>query len=120
MAVKIENNSARIENQMSTGTGLAIRLMLEDIYKDSTPNTPMKSGDLRLKVTRTMEGDNRGVIEWSSGYAQVQEQGYRNSKKGRVYFRNYTTPGTGPHYAKNAVDLAVANLPSYLEQVGLL
>lgn len=120
MTVKIENNTARVENQMSTGTGLAIRLMLEDIYKDSTPTTPMKSGDLRLKVTRQLEGDKRGVIEWSSAYAQVQEQGYRNSRNGRVYFRKYTTAGTGPHYAKNAVDLAVSNLPYYLEQVGLL
>lgn len=120
MSVKITDNTARVENEVGNGMGLAIRWMLEDIYVNATPPTPMRTGDLRKRVLRRMDGNFRGAITWDSSYAAVQEQGYRNSKNGRVYFKNYTTPDTGAHYAENAVKKVADKLPEYLEKAGVL
>lgn len=121
MAVQVTNNSPQVENNIDNGIGLAIRFMLEDIYKEATPSTPMNTGDLRTRVLRTMEGNSKGVISWNSSYAEVQEKGYRDTKTGkRVYFKHYTTPNTGPHYASNAVKDIVENLPDYLEKANIL
>lgn len=49
------------------------------------------------------------VITYSTEYAGVQEKGYqvRTLKDGRqilVFFRHYTTPGTGAHYVSGTID----------------
>lgn len=118
MSVQINDNTSYVKNDMESGVGLAIRLMLEDIHQLANPNTPMKTGDLRARVRKQMDA-NKGTITWESSYAEVQEKGYRNSQNGRVYFHNYTTPGTGPQYAANSVAKVIADLPEYLERVGL-
>lgn len=119
MAVKVVNNTARVINNVENYCGLAIRWTLEDIYANATPVTPMNKGDLRARVLRTMEGNLKGAITWQSSYAGVQELGHRRGKNGTIYFRNYTTPGTGPHYAENAVKNSVDNFPQYLEKASI-
>lgn len=119
MGVQVSDNTAYAKNDIQSGIGLAIRLMLEDIHQEANPNTPMKTGDLRARVLKQMDG-NKGTITWESNYAEVQEKGYRNGANGRVYFHNYTTPGTGPQYAANSVAKVIENLPDYLERAGLL
>lgn len=121
MPVKMNDNSLRALSDVENGVGLAIRMLLDDIYVEATPVTPRKTGDLRHRVLRQMEGNFKGSITWATPYAAVQEQGYRTTKDGhRIYFRHYTTPGTGPKYAQNSVESRMANLPDYLDKVGLL
>lgn len=120
MPATITDNTANVKFQLENGLGLAIRMMLDDVYVSANPNTPQKYGDLRARVIRKMESNTRGAIQWQSNYAEVQEKGYRQTKDGRIIqFRNYTTPGTGPHYAQNAVE-QLESLPVYLQKVGLL
>ena len=48
---------------------------------------------------------NEGIVRVSATiapYGKVQYQGYRKSKKGKVFFRKYTTPGTGPKWDEKA------------------
>lgn len=120
MSVTIQDNTVSVKNDVETGMGLAIRLLLEDIFVEATPVTPMEKGDLRKRVLRKMEGNRKGSITWESSYAGVQEQGFRRTANGIVFFRNYTTPGTGPHYARDSVENIMARLPEYLEKVGLV
>lgn len=120
MSVEIKSNTLAVKNNIDTGVGLAIRWMLDDIYVSATPYTPRKTGDLRQRVLRKMEGNNKGVITWESSYAGVQEQGYRRSANGIVFFRNYTTSNTGAHYAKDAVVDIVSQLPQYIDRAGIL
>lgn len=120
MSVTIQDNTASVKNDIETGIGLAIRLLLEDIFVEATPVTPMEKGDLRKRVLRKMEGNRKGSITWESSYAGVQEQGFRRTANGIVFFRNYTTPGTGPHYARDSVENIMTRLPEYLEKVGLV
>lgn len=117
MTVKFTSNIPRVKNATENDIGLAIRMMLEEIYLKSTPKTPKDKEDLRKRVLRTMQGNLKGTITWDSSYAAVQEQGFRRSKNGIVYFRNYTTHGTGPHYANNAVKEIMGKLPEYIEKV---
>lgn len=116
MSVQFLDNTDRVKNAIEDAIGLSIRWSLEDIYAEATPKTPMNKGDLRTRVLRTMESNSKGVIAWNSNYAGVQEQGYRRSTNGIVHFRNYTTPGTGPHYAENAIKKIVDRFPEYLER----
>ena len=53
----------------------------------------------------------KGKIVWGKNYAIYQE-----SKQ----YRNYTTPGTGPHFAENSVKEVVRNSESIAKKVGLI
>lgn len=76
--------------------------MLEEIDKESKPRTPRKIGDLRNRTIKVVQG-MKGSIHWKVPYAARQEN---------TQFRNYTTPGTGPHFAENAVRSVVARAAS--------
>lgn len=80
-----------------------------DILRLSTPVTPFKEGDLRIRrrVTPTAKGVR---VEWLSGHAAVQNRGFRS---GARPFSNYTTPGTGSHFVEAGIKAAVANLKEY-------
>jgi hypothetical protein len=89
----------RLARQRAT-TGM--RQMLEDIHKTSRPITPKLTGDLRgdvrKEVTKKGADTIRGTIEWQRPYAWYQERGYTSGP-----IRNYTTPGTGAHFAERSV-----------------
>lgn len=93
MSVKIEDNTAHIITDTTKGANLALRFMLDDIDRAARPVTPKKAGNLRNDIVKSVLG-LRGTIKWGKNYAIFQEK-----KK----FRNYTTPGTGPHFAENSV-----------------
>lgn len=120
MAVQKTDNTLSVVNQIDNGIGLTIRMMLEDIYAGATPYTPRKTGDLRNRVLRQMDGNYRGTITWETPYAGVQEQGFRQGKNGIIPFVHYTTPNTGPNYARDAVIDTAVRLPEYLDKVGIL
>jgi len=82
-----------------------------DILRLSTPVTPYKHGDLRVRrrVVPTAKGAR---VEWLSGHAAVQNLGRR---AGARPFSNYTTPGTGPRFVEAGLKAVKANLREYFE-----
>ena len=113
MAVKVRNNTARLKAKIENNTAVMIRLMLRDIHAKAEPNTPRKYGNLRDQVSERALGKT-GYIEWHAEYATYQEDG----SQGKPW--HYTTPGTGPHFAENAVNEVVANLDEYARKSNLI
>jgi len=114
MTYKIKDNTEQIISEKNNGTGLAIRFMLDAIHRESRPTTPKLSGQLRGDVTKRVI-NTRGSIKWGKKYAWYQERGYTSGP-----VRNYTTPGTGKHFAQNAVKSVVKDARKYFKQAGLL
>lgn len=109
MSVKYTDNTASIRADVNRKIPIAIRLMLGAIRVKSTPVTPRKTGELRNKVIVQVLG-RYGVIKWMAGHARILET---------KQFRNYTTPGTGPHFAEKNVRAVVKDAPRYFEQAGI-
>ena len=80
-----------------------------DILRLSTPVTPYKHGDLRVRrrVVPTAKGAR---VEWLSGHAAVQNRGFR---AGARPFTQYTTPGTGPHFVEAGLKAVKSQLREY-------
>lgn len=93
MSVHITDNTVRIKIDTTRGASLALRYMVDDIDRIANPRTPKKLGNLRKDLLKQVIGLH-GRIEWRKRYAAIQE---------KKQFKNYTTPGTGPHFAENAV-----------------
>lgn len=93
MSVSVKDNTPKVIASIERSANLAIRYMLEDIHEISDPITPKKEGNLRANVKKTVQGKS-GQIRWGQRYAKKMET---------IQFRNYTTAGTGPHYAERAV-----------------
>lgn len=110
MVATIKSNTARLKAKMSFDNQYRLRRIIEDVHMNANEKTPMKYGPLRAAVLKTVESGNKGVIEWREPYAQIQEKGGHGDPDDLINFRpfmNYTTPGTGPHFAENAVEKAV-------------
>src|ERR671913_120271 len=80
-----------------------------DILRLSTPVTPYKYGDLRVR-RRVVPIAKGARVEWLSGHAAVQNRG---SRAGARPFHNYTTPGTGPHFVEAGLKAVKSNIRSY-------
>lgn len=98
MSVKVTDNTQLVMAKIDKGSVVFIRKAMDRVVRYSTPKTPMSrgkrtSGSLRRRVGKTMSG-KQGIIQWEQPYAIYQEK-----KK----YKNYTTSGTGPHYAENAI-----------------
>ncbi len=93
MSVKITNNMPSILAEKKRNGSVFLREVADRIHRESTPNTPMKTGRLRMDVVKSILG-LKGTIVWGKNYAAKMEE---------IAFRNYTTPGTGKDFAKNAV-----------------
>lgn len=123
MSVRVINKTTTVKSNIQSGISLAIRLMLDDVHKNSVLKTPMAdTHDLRNRVRKVMVSQNKGFIEWMVHYANVQEKGWRYDPRTgkKVIFRNYTTPGTGAHFAENAVKMTMQNFQKFLKLGGLL
>lgn len=101
MSAKITDNTNQIILEITRNSSLALRYMTDEIQAIAEPRTPKQKGDLRRNVLKTVVGLS-GKIKWAQKYASRQEGG-----KG---ITRYTTSGTGPHYAENAV-IAVTKSP---------
>lgn len=111
MSVKVTDNTVTIQRDTKQKASLAIRFALDGIEQVSTPKTPRKTGDLRNRTNKSVLGLH-GAIKWLTGYAVYQET---------KQFTNYTTPGTGPHFAENAaISEGVRNAEKYFRKAGLL
>lgn len=80
-----------------------LRIAGDELIKISTPKTPRRDNDLRSRVLKGVIGLSARVV-WKMPYAAAQEAGQRTVRSsGKVVrFRNYTTPGTGAHFAEDA------------------
>lgn len=115
MSVRVTDNTPRIKIDTVRGANLALRFALDDIDRLAKPNTPKDKGNLRNDLLKQVSG-LRGKIEWRKRYAAVQERGEIRGRK----IRNYTTAGTGPHFAENAVKTVTRNFEKYLRKAKLL
>lgn len=125
----------QIKSEHKNKVSLAVRFTLEGIHRESTKNTPKKTGQLRADIKKSVRG-NTGKIVWGKRYAAAQEVGHMTVRKqrtfktadgnwitlkpGRYNFKNYTTPGTGAHFAENAVNKEAGEFHKYLRMAGLL
>lgn len=110
MAYKINDNTNVIDTRVKTNVPLALRFMLNDIKRESTPVTPKLSGDLRRNVTIRVSRKS-GRIKWNQHYAEYQERGYTSGP-----VRRYTTPGTGKRFAFNSVRKVTRNALRYFRR----
>ncbi len=110
MSYNITDNTSIVEKDITQRASIFLRTAAEDIIRISTPKTPRKSGDLRNRVVKSVLGLS-GKVAWGVNYAKFQE---------KKQFRNYTTPGTGPHFAENAVKDVVRNTVAIARKAGLV
>ena len=113
MSVKVTDNHPKILLDTERKASVFLRLMAEDIKRDDK-KTPMKDGYLRQGVLIQVLG-RHATIMWNKVYASVQESGVIRGSR----IVNYTTPGTGPHFAENAVKKAVSNTEVFARRAGL-
>jgi hypothetical protein len=109
MSVSVHDNTPQVRADINRKIPLALRFMLDAIDKLSTPKTPKNLGDLRNNKLKQVLGLH-AVIQWRQRYAAIQED---------KQHKNYTTAGTGPHYAQNAVKAVVADAGTYFRRAGL-
>lgn len=114
MSVKIIDNHAKITLDTSKKASTALRFIGDDVLKRSTPITPKKRGNLRRDTLVQVLGLS-AKIKWVKNYAVYQEAG-----RSRGVIRNYTTPGTGPHFAEKSVKAAVANANQQFRKANLI
>ena len=118
------SNSGYAKATLENNCSLALRLMLEDIHRKSTPVTPKRvdpiGGTLRNNVHKQMISPLQGEIAWNTPYAEYQERGWiiRNGKL--ILFKNYSTPGTGSGFAQKALNDVMSHTRDYFIQTGVI
>lgn len=110
MSVQYTDNTGKIKNDTKQKTSIFLRLIADKIVGDSTPGTPKERGNLRQDIHKQILGLS-GKIIWGKNYAVFQET---------KQFKNYTTPGTGPHFAENAAKKAHDHTSDVARSVGLI
>lgn len=99
---------------VASNASLAIRLMLEDTHREANPKTPLRDNNLRTAVQKRVDG-LKGTITWMMPYASYQERGMRAD--GSHVVQNYTTPGTGAHFAEDAARKVAGKTAEYIAKV---
>lgn len=98
----VKNINARvIGDSIDLHFDLAIQQIAESVIRAAEPNTPKKTGKLRKSAHPTHAGPRQVSVEWSAPYSTKQEQGISSNGKP---IQRYTTPGTGAHFAQNAIN----------------
>ena len=93
MSFKIMDNTELIIQESTIKASIFLRKMSDEIVNEAKKHTPKKTGRLRIDIIKQVLG-LKGKLKWGKSYAVFQET---------KQFKNYTTPGTGPHFAENAV-----------------
>ncbi|RDH76345.1 hypothetical protein DVS77_21565 [Mycolicibacterium moriokaense] len=109
MSVRSVDNTPIFLSNTRRKASTALRFMLDAIDTESTPHTPKKTGDLRNRKLKQVLGLT-ARITWGTNYA-----GWQETKQ----FANYTTPGTGPHFAEDAVNKVLDDAPKYFRKAGI-
>jgi hypothetical protein len=111
MSVKVTDNTPKLHINMQRVRNLAVRFALDAADAYARPKTPYSGavrsqggksltggGHLRNDIVKTVQGGT-GKIVWGKRYAASQEKGIVNGRR----VKKYTTPGTGPRFAENAM-----------------
>lgn len=102
----IDNSVAWLETQTNLLMG-ALEYMGVSGKNIALITTPMSENGGNLRNSGRVERKGKTVIisfgNSQVDYAGAQEAGHR----GDVYFKHYTTPGTGPHFLKNGMEAAI-------------
>lgn len=109
ISVKVNDASRAWWSSQEVKNQRALIAMANATHAGARITVPKKTNALDKSGRVEGRGNERRVIFGGRGiaYGAVQERGYREGKNGRVYFRHYTTAGTGPHYLQNAGKAAV-------------
>lgn len=110
MSYAIIDHSVSFYNQTIQRASIFLRTIAEEIVSVSQDKTPKDTGRLRADVIKSVLGLS-GKIRWQKKYAVYQEE---------KQFRHYTTAGTGPHFARDAVNLVVKQSDGIARKVGLI
>lgn len=110
MSFTIHDRTPQVTAKIGQQTSLGLRLWSEAVVKTATPRTPKDTGDLRNRVLKQVLG-GKGKIVWQVPYAKFQERGF-----GRGPIRNYTTGGTGAHFAENTVKELAPTLIRFIKR----
>lgn len=105
------SNNAKL---LIRGESAIPREWLKRYKKNVVSLTPMKSGALRRSII-TLASGNQANVSWRSRYAVVQN----SPESYGLTYRNYTTPGTGSHFANKAYARTNAEMPAVLRELGL-
>lgn len=109
-SVNITDNTPQIKSDIAQKASIFLRLAADAVMDIAEPNTPKKRGNLRRDVVRQVLGLN-GKIVWGKNYAKFQET---------KQFKNYSTPGTGPHFARNAIYEMIKKTGNLGKKAGLI
>ena len=107
---------------------------LKRYRKNVVALTPKKSGALRRSIITQQRG-TQADVSWRMPYAAAQNQGYHTIREKRVVnidgrfvtlqpgiyrYKNYTTGGTGAHFANIAFTKTNNEMPAVLRELGLV
>lgn len=120
MSLKVVDNIKRfyILNTQSMDTMLG--RMAKDVQQIAKIRVPYKEGDLQGSIRPNRVAILHHRVDVGGGdikYAHYQEAGQRKDGSHRV--RNYTTPGTGKHFLKDAGERVEKNAINYLKQAAI-
>lgn len=109
--VRVIDNTPKVIGRVNSGTNIALRLIAQDIHKTAQPMTPRRTGRLANDVV-IQSGSGKTKITWTKVYAAAQEAGRTRGHP----IRHYTTGGTGPGYARKAVERVTKNSGAYFKR----
>lgn len=111
---KYQSNKNYIVALMQNRIPLFGEFIATDIRRRSVLITPTKFGNLHLQISITNYGTST-IISWIMPYAAYQERGMRAD--GTHIIKNYTTPGTGPHFAQITVHEVIPQYGTFWRRV---
>lgn len=88
--------------------------MSNDIVMIAKITVPFKKGDLMKSGKTERIKSMKHKVVFDANHASYQERGRRQD--GSNVVRNYTTPGTGKNFLKNAGKTVAGNALNYLKQ----
>lgn len=89
--------------------------MAMDIEIFAKNRVPVKHGLLSASIRHFRGSKGLYRVEANKEYAAYQEAGM--AKDGTRIVKNYTTPGTGPHWFQGAIDKVWQDKESYVSKV---
>ena len=106
--VKFNNQFPAVKKGWATKVENGLNEMANDVMRLSNPTTPKDTGRLRSNRNKEVTSRSERRVVWKQPYAGYQERGH-----GRGPIKRYTTPGTGAHFAENAVNEVKKNVKRY-------
>ena len=116
--IRIIDNSKKFSRKNKQVMDMAYGRMSKDIKQIAQVRVPLKEGDLHESGETEKKAPMKHKVWFgrkgdTGNYAAVQEKGKR---RGAAAFTNYTTPGTGKDFLKNAGKKVSSKSLAYIRQ----